>query len=443
MRLVLKKIVFEGFQSDNRRAVVNLSGLQTSIIYGGNGCGKTTFLKLLHAVLSKDGAALSKGNVSRVFIEYIDVLDVFCTVEIKRSLKYTVDLDTPIADQYDWSEFESSSLSETNSLSLGVERGVSTQAIAIEALDIARFLSGNLDGVKLPRSAIHDLSERLAFFLTRQSTLRNKQHVLRAKGRNSELQLEQDHSLLQSVNISNIEALLVDRYRVARNYASEKIQNALFDTLALAIDSNDSLPTSLAMPADLGAQIIAGKERIIEALVDGPENNFKQRVINILSGIKGLDDVHQITNNNILCQLIWNMIKELKLEKQLLNSINVFTDTFNGFLGDNKELSITPDGVYVKINDDSFDIDTLSSGERHLFTFLALVVIVARDRNFLIIDEPEISLNPQWQRNLIGLLEELAPDTQIIVASHSPMLAKGKPKLLVELNPEIFDRARL
>lgn len=197
------------------------------------------------------------------------------------------------------------------------------------------------------------------------------------------------------------------------------------------------------MPADLGTQIIAGKERIIEALVDGPENNFKQRVINILSGIKGLDDVHQITNNNILCQLIWNMIKELKLEKQLLNSINVFTDTFNGFLGDNKELSITPDGVYVKVNNDRFDIDTLSSGERHLFTFLALVVIVARDRSFLIIDEPEISLNPQWQRNLIGLLEELAPDTQIIVASHSPMLAKGKSKLLVELNPEIFDRASL
>jgi len=139
MRLVLRKIVFEGFQSDNRKAVVNLSGLQTSIIYGGNGCGKTTFLKLLHAVLSKDGAALSKGNVNRVLIEYVDIYDMLHTVEIKRSPRQSEDLDIPISDLYDWSEFDLSTLSETNSLSLGVERGVSTQAIAIEALDITRF----------------------------------------------------------------------------------------------------------------------------------------------------------------------------------------------------------------------------------------------------------------------------------------------------------------
>ncbi|WP_288375725.1 AAA family ATPase [uncultured Pseudomonas sp.] len=438
MRLILTSVSFEGFQSDNRKAEVKFSGQQTSIIFGGNGCGKTTFLKLLHAVLSKDSAELIKGNVFRVIIEYVDQFDLAHAVEIRRTRGLAENAEELFLDDYDWSDLESSSLSESTSLSLGVERGVSTQALAIEPIDISRYLNSNADGIKLPRSLVHDLSERLAYFLTRQSTLRNRQNTLRSRGRNSELQLEQEHSLLQNINISNIEGLLVDRYRVARNYASEKIQNALFDTLALAIDSKSELPTKLTMPTDLDSQIIAGKERIMEALADGPENNFKERVINILSGIQTIEDVSAITNNDILCQLIWNMLKELKLEKQLLNSINLFTETFDSFLGENKRLSITHEGVYIKIGIKKHQIDTLSSGERHLFTFLALVVIVARDRNFLIIDEPEISLNPQWQRNLIGLLQQLAPETQIIVASHSPMLAKGRPGQLVELNPVEF-----
>jgi predicted ATPase len=129
------------------------------------------------------------------------------------------------------------------------------------------------------------------------------------------------------------------------------------------------------------------------------------------------------------------MIKELKMEKQLLNSINILIETFNYFLGEDKKIDINSHGVRLLIRDEPYGIDALSSGERHLFTFLALVVTDARDRDFLIIDEPEISLNATWQRSLVKLLEDLAPDTQIILASHSPIIAKGQPSSLVELNP--------
>jgi hypothetical protein len=253
----------------------------------------------------------------------------------------------------------------------------------------------------------------------------------------NELQLERDNAFLKSIDISNIESLLLDRYRVARAYASEQIQNALFDTLAIAIDSssNSEASATVTIPDNLGELIAAGKERIIEALNDGPENNFKYRIIGILQEMGETEEEFTPPTNPILGQLIWNMLKELKLEKQLLNSINVFVETFSSFLGDGKELEIDNEGVRLVVRGDRLGIEALSSGERHLFTFLALVVIDARDRDFLIIDEPEISLNANWQRRLVGLLEKLAPDTQIILASHSPILAKGKPSSLVELKP--------
>ena len=68
-----------------------------------------------------------------------------------------------------------------------------------------------------------------------------------------------------------------------------------------------------------------------------------------------------------------------------------------------------------------------------MLTFLSLVLFSGRERNFLIIDEPEISLNLTWQRNLLDVFSELVPHTQIIVASHSPAMAGKNRDRLSEL----------
>lgn len=124
---------------------------------------------------------------------------------------------------------------------------------------------------------------------------------------------------------------------------------------------------------------------------------------------------------------------ELKLEQLLLRSVNLLTEKFNSYLIDKKKLQILNDKVFVAVDGRELPVSDLSSGERHILTFLTLVLFQGRQRNFLIIDEPEISLNIKWQRELMGLLHNLAPNTQIIVASHSPVLAKRNPSFLSEL----------
>ena len=78
-------------------------------------------------------------------------------------------------------------------------------------------------------------------------------------------------------------------------------------------------------------------------------------------------------------------------------------------------------------------LDELSSGERHLLSFLTLFLIICRGRDFYLIDEPEISLSMKWQRELLPLLSELSPNSQIIVATHSPSIANRNSDYLVEL----------
>ncbi|MCO4018686.1 hypothetical protein IPC449_17075 [Pseudomonas aeruginosa] len=431
MKLVIESIKFIGFQSEKTEAFIKLSGSQTSIIFGRNGSGKTTFLKLINAILSKDESILSKEKVFRAEVVFVDEIDEKHTIIVGMSDDASRGQGIVSSKIYDWRQFDESPLSKTTSMSMGVDRGTTIQSTSIEASDIFRFLSLNNE-VSLSKSMALTISEQLAGFLTRQSAL--KARSIR-RGKTNELQLDRDHAFLNNINTSNIESLLLERYRVARSYASEQIQNALFDTLAVAIDSEAEKAAALNLPEDLGEQIVAGKERIIEALNEGPENKFKNRIIAMLSEMGADGGVAANPVNPIFGQLIWNMLKELKLEKQLLDSINIFIETFNYFLGEGKEIQISSEGISVSINGDSLGIDSLSSGERHLFTFLALVVVDARNRDFLIIDEPEISLNANWQRSLIKLLEDLAPDTQIILASHSPILAKGQPSSLVELKP--------
>lgn len=49
------------------------------------------------------------------------------------------------------------------------------------------------------------------------------------------------------------------------------------------------------------------------------------------------------------------------------------------------------------------------------------------------IDEPELSLNIRWQREILELLKKLAPKSQIIVASHSPIIGRKNIDYLVKL----------
>jgi len=42
--------------------------------------------------------------------------------------------------------------------------------------------------------------------------------------------------------------------------------------------------------------------------------------------------------------------------------------------------------------------------------------------DFILLDEPEISLDIEWQEKLLATISKLAPNSQIIVASHSPSI---------------------
>ena len=62
----------------------------------------------------------------------------------------------------------------------------------------------------------------------------------------------------------------------------------------------------------------------------------------------------------------------------------------------------------------------LSSGEKQMLAILLTVLIEDNQHFVLFMDEPEVSLHIDWQKNLIDMILDLNPNVQIILTTHSP-----------------------
>ena len=62
----------------------------------------------------------------------------------------------------------------------------------------------------------------------------------------------------------------------------------------------------------------------------------------------------------------------------------------------------------------------LSSGEKQILVILLTVLVEDQKNYVLFMDEPEVSLHVEWQKQLIDLILRLNPNVQIILTTHSP-----------------------
>jgi len=77
-----------------------------------------------------------------------------------------------------------------------------------------------------------------------------------------------------------------------------------------------------------------------------------------------------------------------------------------------------------------FSFSDASSGEANILSTLIALIPLIENNSCVLIDEPELSLHPDWQYRYIELLNKIFKDFKgchIIIASHSPFLASDLP----------------
>lgn len=95
----------------------------------------------------------------------------------------------------------------------------------------------------------------------------------------------------------------------------------------------------------------------------------------------------------------------------------------NMFTG-NKTVKFDTRSIDVMTDDEeNISLSTLSSGEKHVLKIL-IETLLAKNST-IIIDEPEISIHIDWQRELTSTMLQLTPNAQLIIATHSPEIMAG------------------
>lgn len=105
---------------------------------------------------------------------------------------------------------------------------------------------------------------------------------------------------IDSVSMDVIEELLVERFRKAKMITNDKVQKALFDTLADACDSLDDIDIS---EVDYHKLLLKNKDRLILALTAGSTNTLSERIVEILRAVDEQGMVSETGENPLLKNL--------------------------------------------------------------------------------------------------------------------------------------------
>jgi hypothetical protein len=139
----------------------------------------------------------------------------------------------------------------------------------------------------------------------------------------------------------------------------------------------------------------------------GPLSTFKVVLVQALMARSGLFEGMQDKGDN----------------ESIIEKLNGLIRDFAGGIVD--KLRPGPDGsLELRVapvgGGPSFSFDGLSSGQKEIIATLFLVWFMTLGRpSVVLIDEPELHLNAEWQRIFVHQLASLAPKNQYILATHS------------------------
>lgn len=92
------------------------------------------------------------------------------------------------------------------------------------------------------------------------------------------------------------------------------------------------------------------------------------------------------------------------------------------FKATEKRIEIEGNKFHILSGEQALPLDALSSGEKQILLILLRVFLLKNEKAYVLLDEPENSLDIGWQFELINLLVQLNPNAQYFITTHSPSI---------------------
>ena len=395
------------------------------ILYGDNGSGKTTILKLLFYLLSPEPGKGYKSEVAKVrFKRFAVELGDGTTIEALRTGK-----------------------SLEGSYRTAILKGSET----VDAMDFPVDPGGRLNIDEVEKAHLNTFLKRLAqleiafHFLSDDRRIQGRsmeeEDIERRRLRtriahgatfSDYLQTEEERpsglALKPAVNRA-VQWISHQAYKGSNT--GQRNVHSIYTEIAKHITESPTVDM-----ADLRQQV-DGLVNQLESLSEKSAAYSRYGLTSELPVDSMLDSLRNAPPEtlSVLYNVMRPYARSIEARLKALQSIHSLLETFlsniNEFFGATKEVTFDlRHGLSIRTRrGEPIDLGMLSSGEKQLLLLLCNTLAARDQASILIIDEPEISLNIKWQRRLVQALLDCirGSNVQLIFATHSiELLARHK-----------------
>nr|WP_057930278.1 AAA family ATPase [Burkholderia ambifaria] len=379
-----------------------------NIVIGKNGTGKTTFMNILHAILSVDPDVLFENDFKSAAIR----------LAYKKSVK-TVKVEKQESERspFPVAVYQISQKKYIIPLVGPDAHPVHRRRAADAAQEVKREL-GNL--VSLASLSVY----RIGTDVDSEPRERTSRKVLSPV----DLRLA---TLMQRLTHYQLE-LSTEARKISSNLQRDVLMSLLYRPetgkdagYALEFDENQERQSLISAYKQLGLSGGDVTKRIQEHVnaIVASVKAFKNSIIaNRSEPTKAIPlDFTPLEARKRTRRIVDMSLQAETQTKDIFSQVDLFLKTLRDFITD-KKFSFNGGDLVIDKNG-AFPIAKLSSGEKQLLILLIETLLQKQQPYIFLADEPELSLHIAWQRQIISAIKALNPQAQIIVATHSPEVA--------------------
>lgn len=425
------------------------------IFYGKNGSGKTTLLKLLFHMLSPahdrgHRTAISKIPFRRIIIELSDGTKILASRKEALSFPIEYRINRPNGTNARW-DYVPVNHREKLLSDQYLKDIVLAQTIS------AKYSTRDLRNFYMHRDALEKTSpDSEKEFLIALKKLNINTYLITADRRIISDTLEKANELesakRQGENPDLIAVARAHYLEAALNFATRRIRsqiinasnvisknsNEIYSDIVTRLANNDLESTSLANEELTKLIKELRKLRILNRSYAAYGLVSKLDVSTLIGVLRSTTGTNQAAVKMVMEPYITSLQASLNVLAPIYTSIETFIKSLNSFFSF-KRISFKAGDGFEITNDwgSTLGMNQLSSGEQQLLLIFCYALTASEKNSVLIIDEPEISLNIEWQRNLIDSLKKLtgAASNQLVFATHSIELLAQHSENVRQLDP--------
>ncbi|MEE3470909.1 MAG: AAA family ATPase [Butyrivibrio hungatei] len=406
-----------------------------TLIYGMNGCGKTTLLNMVTAIITASIYKLFSYDFEELILHYRkdDEME-----------------DKPIYIKKDRNNLSNLSISFNGKKYIVAEQNIPEERyrridyienIYIEQYPFLLDIKHEFNYVYLALNRAPRFFEESEEFFFRRKYFKAEEDVITPEFVAPEIRI------VESLIIKNYMKISADINKISTEFRNNVLKKS---TKLELYKAEDEIFEHISLFSDKEIKKIS--ESYIKILdefglvTDKEKNRYEEFFKNCIENEKE----YRKNNANIISFILQNYeltrIQEIvkmaetaeKRKSEAHKPLDLFLDTVNEFIESSdfdKKIQIDSNGraFFCSEGDDKkLSIQFLSSGEKQLIVFFANLIfgVNSNKSGIFVVDEPELSLHLSWQKVFIEKALKVSKNVQFIFATHSPeIVGKYRNKL--------------